>query len=556
MSYTARSRVFIRLLLASLSINALVLALASGSPAAAQSVRATHSTIATASDTLDVNATPTPQDVKVTLCHATSTGSNSYEAIDVSINSVENAISVHGHGDHKGPIFPADNWGDIIPPFDYGSSHYPGMNWTDTGQAIWGAGCQVPTDPPVHIPGLMQANKTSSLHTDADDDGQVSPGDTLVYTISVKNIGGEVVTDVVFLDTLDPNTTLVVGSVQTSSGTVTTGNTPGDTSVKVNIGSVPPSAGDQPGAIITFLAVIANPFPASAQHVSNQGVISSTRGVTVTYDGNDVLQPEITPVYTTVALEITPVAPQCVLPGTTFSITWRITNTGNVALTFGQLSSIVSGSGTGSATQDLSPIAASSAVSVEQPIHAVQPVDYGAEVITVTTEVITTTPPVTNSVAAVKAPQQVMSLTTTIGICAPDLRGATAVVTSSRVFAHEVLTYTWVLKNTGSADAINTNAILTPTNLPLLGYADALTATSGTAVWNVAANRVEWRGDLHMSDVVTVEFTTESVFGLPHASLTDPFIVSHAWRPTFYGMANYQYPYKLFFMLVLRNSTP
>jgi hypothetical protein len=59
-----------------------------------------------------------------------------------------------------------------------------------------------------------------------------------------------------------------------------------------------------------------------------------------------------------------------------------------------------------------------------------------------------------------------------------------------------------------------------------------------------------------MSDIVTVVFTTQSVFGLPHASLMDPFEVSHSWRPTFYGTANYRYPYKLFFMLMLHNTTP
>ena len=45
----------------------------------------------------------------------------------------------------------------------------------------------------------------------------------------------------VFSDILDANTPLVVGSVQTSAGTVTTGNTAGDTSVAVDVGTIPGS---------------------------------------------------------------------------------------------------------------------------------------------------------------------------------------------------------------------------------------------------------------------------------------------------------------------------
>jgi hypothetical protein len=88
--------------------------------------------------------TPVPESKKVELCHASASYTNPYQDINVSINSVENAISVHGHGDHTGPIFvengPKD-WGDIIPPFDYGSIHFPGLNWDATGQSVWANGC-------------------------------------------------------------------------------------------------------------------------------------------------------------------------------------------------------------------------------------------------------------------------------------------------------------------------------------------------------------------------------------------------------------------------------
>ncbi len=72
------------------------------------------------------------RDGKVTLCHATSSRTNPYVTITVDANSVLR----RGHGDHTGPIFPADGWGDIIPPF----GTYPGLNWP-AGQTLLASGC-------------------------------------------------------------------------------------------------------------------------------------------------------------------------------------------------------------------------------------------------------------------------------------------------------------------------------------------------------------------------------------------------------------------------------
>jgi len=111
----------------------------------------------------DITPTPQPTDTpqatvtaaviekKIDLCHSTASRTNPYNFINVSINSVENAISVHGHGDHIGAIFPADPWGDIIPPFIYegkdGRYAFPGLNWTVEGQAVYNNGCQLPATP-------------------------------------------------------------------------------------------------------------------------------------------------------------------------------------------------------------------------------------------------------------------------------------------------------------------------------------------------------------------------------------------------------------------------
>lgn len=117
----------------------------------------------------------------------------------------------------------------------------------------------------------VAASKTAALAVDVDNDGQVEPGDTLLYTIAVTNAGTGDATSVVFSDTPGANTTLVSGSVTTTAGTVTTGNGAGDTSVVVAPGSV---AGLGGSVTITFQVVIDNPVPADTFSVSNQGLVS------------------------------------------------------------------------------------------------------------------------------------------------------------------------------------------------------------------------------------------------------------------------------------------
>jgi uncharacterized repeat protein (TIGR01451 family) len=62
------------------------------------------------------------------------------------------------------------------------------------------------------VPSLT-ATKTDSF-SDPDGDGKAEPGDTITYNVTVTNNGTDA-TNVQFTDTLDPNTTLVPGSVAT-----------------------------------------------------------------------------------------------------------------------------------------------------------------------------------------------------------------------------------------------------------------------------------------------------------------------------------------------------
>ncbi|MGA1790011.1 MAG: right-handed parallel beta-helix repeat-containing protein [bacterium] len=60
----------------------------------------------------------------------------------------------------------------------------------------------------------VSANKEDSLLTDNDGDGRTDPGDSLRYTITITNSGGEAATGIDFSDTIDNNTTFVNGSIK------------------------------------------------------------------------------------------------------------------------------------------------------------------------------------------------------------------------------------------------------------------------------------------------------------------------------------------------------
>src|SRR6476660_1269979 len=70
---------------------------------------------------------------KVRICHATSAEKNPYVANEPAI--ANNGDLNGGHLNHTGPVFPAADWGDIIPPYEYVDDKgvtqiFPGYNWT------------------------------------------------------------------------------------------------------------------------------------------------------------------------------------------------------------------------------------------------------------------------------------------------------------------------------------------------------------------------------------------------------------------------------------------
>ena len=132
---------------------------------------------------------------------------------------------------------------------------------------------------------IIQAAKTDSLAVDADSDSLASPGDTIHYSIVVANDGNITAQNVVLADPLDPATTVVVGSVSTSQGTVTIGNSAGESTVEVAIGEIAAGA----DAIISFDVKVRSPLPAMISEIANQALISGANFTTVPTNDPDTL---------------------------------------------------------------------------------------------------------------------------------------------------------------------------------------------------------------------------------------------------------------------------
>ena len=388
--------------------------------------------------------------------------------------------------------------------------------------------------------GQFTATKTGSLLTDADENGTVSPGDTLQYQVHMHNATGADVSNVIFTDTPDPNTSLVVGSVQATTGTITLGNNPGDKSVRVDIGTI--AYGQS--VDIRYDATIANPFPANVYTITNQGIVSTTDSTIPTTDPQNpgptiiTVTKALTDVTGTVDLSVASSVGQCVLPGSSYLVTWTVHNVGDTIFSGGDITSFVTGYGSTPVSTTIAPVAIGEVGSVTQTVLVSQPIPYGAETITLTGNILTSTAVLTTQ------------------ICAPDFRTSTAHVEIRPIFTGERFTYTWQISNTGNAAAPGVTAVLTLPVHALFSYQDNLTSTFGTPGFDAMSSTVTWTGNLAVGESVTITFNARTNFGFPHGLIAAPFEVDHPYRPPFNGVSQYTYPYKLYFMLILKDSSP
>ncbi len=133
----------------------------------------------------------------------------------------------------------------------------------------------VPNDPTeivISSAPLLKVYKTFSIFNDLDGNGQPSPGDILKYTITVKNLGRENLGSVILSDGLDPNVTLVIGSVTTTQGAVLSGNAENDRFVQVNLGTL---TANSETVTVTFRVGVNTPLPGGVTAIANRALVSS-----------------------------------------------------------------------------------------------------------------------------------------------------------------------------------------------------------------------------------------------------------------------------------------
>ena len=140
--------------------------------------------------------------------------------------------------------------------------------------------------------------KVDTLLVDGGSNGLVDPGDTLRYTITIPAASSA--DGVILTDNLDTNTTLVVGSVSSTSGSITSGNTGGDSNVVVDLGTLP--AAD---VVVTFDALVNDPYSGPAT-ICNQASVAATGLPPVLSDDPDDGTGNDDPTCTTVELDTTP----------------------------------------------------------------------------------------------------------------------------------------------------------------------------------------------------------------------------------------------------------
>lgn len=100
------------------------------------------------------------------------------------------------------------------------------------------SGSADPTITPLSGQAALKVTLTDFLFIDVDGNEVVNAGDILLYGLSILNVGARPATEVVVDDQPDGNTTLLDGRVTASQGTILTGNQPGHTQVKVNVGTI------------------------------------------------------------------------------------------------------------------------------------------------------------------------------------------------------------------------------------------------------------------------------------------------------------------------------
>jgi len=143
-------------------------------------------------------------------------------------------------------------------------------------------GTNDPTRTPVVTHVILRTTLIDYLLVDADKDNKVSAGDTLLYRLTVANIGNTTATDLMIEETPDSHTNLVAGALRTDRGNIVTGSSASDNKLQVHLATGLPSG---QGVTISFQVKISSGIMVS--QLSTQAVITAKQGDTTIKDFSD-----------------------------------------------------------------------------------------------------------------------------------------------------------------------------------------------------------------------------------------------------------------------------
>lgn len=132
------------------------------------------------------------------------------------VNAVVEVFTDGANSSVAGLVVPVGAAQDLVLAFsEFVSAEGVGADFADVGAIVLTLGASeatVTVELLDTVPPALAATKVDALTVDDDGDGLADPGDTLTYTVTITNTGGEAIS-VDFDDTVDANTTLVGGSV-------------------------------------------------------------------------------------------------------------------------------------------------------------------------------------------------------------------------------------------------------------------------------------------------------------------------------------------------------
>jgi uncharacterized repeat protein (TIGR01451 family) len=117
----------------------------------------------------------------------------------------------------------------------------------------------------------LVVEKSDAVVTDTAPSGP-SAGDTIGYTVTVRNAGTAAATGLRLSDTLDANVGVIPGSLTTTQGTVIDGSSAGDRAVVVDLGTLGVGA----SATVRFRVRVRDPLPLRVASIANQAVVSGS----------------------------------------------------------------------------------------------------------------------------------------------------------------------------------------------------------------------------------------------------------------------------------------